>query len=198
MARILHVSDVHCRNKWLERALTELDYDLVTSAGDFECVDTARLFLEKARKPAVAVTGNLDNPAVSRLLRSKNALIDGRIVEVAGLLIAGVGGMEVIGNVRMVKSRAPSTRVDILLSHHPPRGVLDETFIGVSAGLEELWDLIRILEPKYHLFGHIHESQGVVVGDNGVVFVNPGPLARGNCALIDLDTGDVEACRLTG
>ncbi|MCE4618552.1 MAG: metallophosphoesterase family protein [Desulfurococcales archaeon] len=196
MTRILHLSDVHCRSDKLEKALEQLDYDLVTVSGDFECVDTARLFIEKARSPAVAVTGNLDNPGVSRLLREKNILIDGRVVEVSGLLIAGVGGMEVVGNLRMIKSRAPSRGVDILLTHHPPRGVLDKTFIGVNAGLEELWDLIKLLSPRFHLFGHIHESAGVIVSEDGVVFVNPGPLARGNCALIDVDTGQVEMCNI--
>lgn len=192
MARILHVSDIHCQNDILKRVLAEEDYDLVVSTGDFECIDTARIFLENAKARALAVTGNLDNPGVARLLREKGALIDGRVIDVDGLLIAGVGGMEVLGNIRMIKSAAPSRPLDLLVTHHPPRGVLDKTFYGVNAGIEELWELINLLTPRYHLFGHIHESPGVLEGDGGVVFVNAGPLARGRYAVIDLEEGRVE------
>lgn len=194
VARVLHISDVHCRNDMLERALDRGDYDIVAATGDFECVDTVRLLLEKARGPVAAVTGNLDNPGVMRLLREREVLLDGRVREVAGLIFAGVGGVEVAGSIRMLKSRLPQRSVDILLTHHPPRGVLDRALIGVRAGLRELWDLIDLLAPRFHLFGHVHESPGALRGEKGTVFVNPGPLARGRCALIDTDTGSVELC----
>ncbi|MCE4600850.1 MAG: metallophosphoesterase family protein [Desulfurococcales archaeon] len=191
MTRILHVTDIHCRNDKLRKVFDSASYDLVVSSGDFECVDTVELFLEEAGAPAVAVTGNIDNPGVARLLRAKGALLDGRMVEVEGLVFAGIGGMEVVGNIRMLQSLSPSSGVDVLVSHHPPRGVLDRTFIGLRAGLKELWDIISSLKPRVHVFGHIHESSGFEERD-GIIFVNPGPLAKGRYAVIDYDTGEVE------
>ncbi len=195
MTRILHVSDIHCRNEMLRKVLSEEEYDLVVSTGDFECIEAAKLFIEQSKTPYIAVTGNLDHPMVARLLRKHNALIDGRIIEIKGLRVVGIGGMEVVGNINMVKSMAPTRRVHILVTHHPPRGVLDKTYIGLRAGLRELWDIIDLFKPKIHLFGHIHESSGIIE-KNGIIFVNPGPLARGHYSIVDLNSGRVELRRL--
>ncbi len=193
---ILHVSDIHCRNAALERVLESEDYDIVVASGDFECVETAGILVEKTEGPAIAVTGNLDNPAVSRLLRSHGVLLDGRVSTVKGLRFAGVGGMDVVGSINMLKTLAPASQLDVLVSHHPPRGVLDRTFIGLHAGLKELWDIIKAFKPRLHLFGHIHESPGYEERD-GVLYVNPGPLARGRYAVIDYESGRVELKRIT-
>lgn len=191
MTVILHVSDIHCRNAALERVLDSEDYDIVVASGDFECVETAGILVEKAKGPAIAVTGNLDNPAVSRLLRSHGVLLDGRVSSVKGLRFAGVGGIDVVGSINMLKTLAPASRLDVLVSHHPPKGVLDRTFIGLHAGLKELWDIIKYFKPRLHLFGHIHESPGYKEIE-GVLFVNPGPLARGRYAVIEYESGIVD------
>ena len=49
---------------------------------------------------------------------------------------------------------------DILITHGPPFGILDQTVRGENVGCKEL--LIRVLEikPKIHVFGHIHEAYG--------------------------------------
>lgn len=47
--------------------------------------------------------------------------------------------------------------IDILITHTPPKNVLDSDF-GSSALLEE----IKIKKPKHHIFGHIHENYGSV------------------------------------
>lgn len=195
MARILHVSDVHCATERLVWVLEAESYDVVVASGDLECVDTAEALLDHAKAPVVAVTGNIDTAAVARRLREAGVLIDGKMAEAVGLSFAGVGGMDAVGSLRALLARVePGKRVDVLVSHHPPRGVLDRTIFMVRAGLRELWEAIERLRPRAHLFGHIHEAAGHEVRD-GILFVNAGPLSRGRYAMVDLDGLRVEEKR---
>lgn len=49
---------------------------------------------------------------------------------------------------------------DILITHGPPFGILDETVYGKRTGCEELLLRVYQIKPKYHIFGHIHEDYG--------------------------------------
>ncbi|KAK2459250.1 hypothetical protein APHAL10511_008727 [Amanita phalloides] len=51
-------------------------------------------------------------------------------------------------------------KVDILLTHGPPYGVLDETKGKLKVGCETLAKRLPQLQPRLHLFGHIHEAHG--------------------------------------
>jgi len=56
-------------------------------------------------------------------------------------------------------------KVDVLITHGPPRSILDLSIIGEqginkNAGSQSLLDRIRIVKPKVHVFGHIHEAYG--------------------------------------
>lgn len=61
--------------------------------------------------------------------------------------------------------------VDVLLTHGPPRGVLDTTFDGKAVGCEELEVARARIRPRLHLFGHIHEAYGTHRED-GILSVN--------------------------
>lgn len=58
-------------------------------------------------------------------------------------------------------SKIPKT--DILLTHGPPAGVLDRTITGEWVGCESLAARLPRLQPRLHVFGHIHEARGVRV-----------------------------------
>lgn len=61
---------------------------------------------------------------------------------------------------------------DILLTHSPPLGYGDLCSTGVRAGCIELLSTVqKRVQPKYHVYGHIHEGYGVR-SDGKVVFVN--------------------------
>ncbi|MEB3788784.1 MAG: metallophosphoesterase family protein [Desulfurococcales archaeon] len=190
--KILHISDIHCANDKLEKLLERIDdYDLIVATGDFQCVDTATFFV-KIAKDKLAVTGNIDDPAIARVLRDNEVLLDGRIIKVRGVIIAGIGGLDFHSSLDSLRQKLGNSRVDILLSHHPPKGILDRVFFGLHAGVRELRDFITVLRPRLHLFGHIHESRGVEER-NGSLFVNPGPLKRGYYALIECNN-NLEYC----
>ncbi|MCJ1407989.1 hypothetical protein MMC19_002061 [Ptychographa xylographoides] len=50
--------------------------------------------------------------------------------------------------------------IDILLTHGPPYGILDETSHGDNAGCENLLAAVGRCRPRVHCFGHIHEGYG--------------------------------------
>lgn len=50
---------------------------------------------------------------------------------------------------------------DVLVTHGPPRGVLDETSTGENVGCDDLLRRVEGIKPRLHVFGHIHEAYGV-------------------------------------
>ncbi len=60
---------------------------------------------------------------------------------------------------------------DVLVTHSPPFGTLDATVHGEHVGCEALAAHVTRLQPRVHVFGHIHEGYGVVERD-GTRFVN--------------------------
>lgn len=66
------------------------------------------------------------------------------------------------------------SNVDILISHLPPLGMLDESGMkGISAhyGSELLSRHIRHIQPSYCLFGHVHAGYGYRISEN-ITYVN--------------------------
>lgn len=56
--------------------------------------------------------------------------------------------------------------VDILITHGPPYGILDEVLhVGINpgknVGCHELRKKVEQVNPSLHVFGHIHESRGI-------------------------------------
>lgn len=49
---------------------------------------------------------------------------------------------------------------DLLITHGPPLGILDECFDGRRVGCSALLRTVRDIAPALHLFGHIHEGYG--------------------------------------
>jgi len=51
--------------------------------------------------------------------------------------------------------------VDVLVTHGPPKGVLDRVFDGTHVGCEHLLEAVQNrVKPRVHVFGHIHEGYG--------------------------------------
>jgi Icc-related predicted phosphoesterase len=52
------------------------------------------------------------------------------------------------------------TDVDVVMTHGPAYGMLDSVINGQHVGCIDLLKRIEILNPKAHVFGHVHESYG--------------------------------------
>ena len=61
--------------------------------------------------------------------------------------------------------------VDILITHGPPKGILDSTKSMANVGCADLSTELKRIRPRLHVFGHIHEAYGQEVRD-GTVYVN--------------------------
>ncbi len=51
-------------------------------------------------------------------------------------------------------------RKTILITHGPPKGILDRVADGLHAGSESIFNLVKEKQPFFHIFGHIHEAFG--------------------------------------
>jgi Icc-related predicted phosphoesterase len=52
--------------------------------------------------------------------------------------------------------------VDILITHSPPKYGLDKTIDNDHVGSKSLKDWVLTHQPRLHVFGHIHESYGLI------------------------------------
>jgi len=75
------------------------------------------------------------------------------------------------GNKIASKWKLIPRQTDVLITHGPCYGILDECFDGKRAGCEELVHAVKRTNPKYHVFGHIHEGYGILE-HNGVTHIN--------------------------
>lgn len=100
--------------------------------------------------------------------------VDGRIVDAAGLRVTGLGGSiryrrgpnqytqaemarraRRLGDRALLKRLRDGRRVDVLITHSPPKGLGDEDD-RPHEGFEAFHRLVRRLRPKLLLHGHIH------------------------------------------
>lgn len=86
--------------------------------------------------------------------------------------------------------------VDILVTHTPPAGILDQDG-PVSHGCSDLTAAVAALKPKYHVFGHIHSRHGMIKY-GPTCYINCNVQGEGgalrSALLLDYDSGNL--CRL--
>uniref|UniRef100_H2YAX2 Calcineurin-like phosphoesterase domain-containing protein n=1 Tax=Ciona savignyi TaxID=51511 RepID=H2YAX2_CIOSA len=70
-------------------------------------------------------------------------------------------------------NKIPGDGIDILMTHSPPAGQLDVVQPrSERVGCVELMNTVQLrVQPKYHVFGHIHESYGIST-DGCHTFIN--------------------------
>ncbi|MGW6444840.1 metallophosphoesterase family protein [Lentzea sp. NPDC055074] len=189
MARILVVADEVVEQLWTDKVFQHGDVDLILAAGDLP-FDYLEHLANALDKPLVFVPGNHD-PDLSgysnvRGLWTKAGVpvrwpgpagavnADERVVDVAGLRIAGLGGSirynkgpnqwterQQARRARRVSRLAGWRRlrdgrgVDVLLTHSPPSDCGDEPD-GPHRGFACLRGLVTRLQPTFMLHGHIH------------------------------------------
>lgn len=64
--------------------------------------------------------------------------------------------------------------VDVLITHMPPRDIKDLAYYNDGYrpwGSESLLERIKIVKPKLHFFGHVHDDVGLEE-KFGIVFIN--------------------------
>jgi Icc-related predicted phosphoesterase len=77
------------------------------------------------------------------------SVMQNSIMDCDGVTICSIGG-----DVSIADADIP-TDIDILVTHYPPYGILDE-----GLGSPEILNFVMKSKPTYHLFGHIHATAG--------------------------------------
>ena len=193
--RILGLADIHCSYQYSSYIVYEIirhRADLILIAGDIECEDPLEKIIDTGVK-VFAVTGNLDDTYIYRIMKDYGVAIDGMIADYEGYVIAGIGGLSFRTNFEKIingLNEISSYERLIILSHYPPKGFNDTTYAGVHAGLNQLRDLVEKYSPMLFIHGHIHEARGVSKYNNTVI-VNPGPLMHGYYSIIEISHNNV-------
>lgn len=192
MTRILAFSDVHrdlaaCATLVAAGAAA----DIVIGAGDFaqmhEGLEETLRALAPLDAKAVHVVGNNETLAALRAQTGAEVLQGTAIVR-HGITIGGIGcAVPPLPPMRWgsndlteAQARALLDRIescDILISHSPPRGVVDRHASLGSIGSLAVREAAERLKPDLLLCGHIHDCWGEEgrIGDTRVVNLGPFP-----------------------
>lgn len=205
--RFVVISDTHGRHKKVDVP----DGDVFVFAGDM-CKRGNRRELEAFRKEflsilphehKVVVAGNHDYPFEredgDELLPDCTYLED-EAVTIDGVKIYGSPWQPEFCNWAFNLPRGEALRkkwdmipddTDVLVTHGPPKDIMDgvprRSLSGNSyikhVGCEKLRDQVGEIQPKLHVFGHIHEHGGVEE-DNGIQFANVSFLGEGDAPYV--------------
>lgn len=161
LVRMLVISDTH----GLEEHLFEKgfpDVDILVHCGDWWSARGSkdrldRVLAEQAHHipRKIVVRGNHD-PGKYKFSQSEALYVtEATLLDFEGLKIE-IRPYDTCGQL--------SEDVDILLSHEPPRGLLDMVYSGHHVGDTRLLESCESspIKPKLWCFGHIHESRGII------------------------------------
>ncbi len=194
---VLLIADLHGNYGKLESFL-DLHADAMIVAGDitnFGPVDAVNGLFSRVDIPCFAVQGNCDPREIIDVLERSDAVsLHGSRISLGKITFAGLGGSnptpfgtpfelteeEIDRVLGSTVSRMDRTVHNVLVSHCPPHGALDEVdgeHVGSPAVRSHMkaFDLVCC--------AHIHEQRGIAELD-GVKVVNPGMASDGHCALI--------------
>ncbi|MGN1220913.1 MAG: metallophosphoesterase [Candidatus Cryptobacteroides sp.] len=159
---IFAFSDTHGHHRCLR---VPEDADIVICAGDAveddlkggEYNDFISWFASLPAKWKIYVPGNHE---LSFDLGQADAIVwqfEAKGIVVLQDAIEEFGGISICsisGNARIADEDIPKG-IDILITHYPPYGILDQ-----DLGSPEILNFVLKAKPKYHIFGHIHTTEG--------------------------------------
>ncbi len=173
MTRILAIADEVDEGLYGER-LPGLSPDIVLACGDLP-FDYLEYIVSRLDVPLVFVPGNHDPDLVPQVGPPGCINADGRVVEVAGLRVAGLGGsvryrpgpnqytqsemrwralrLELRLRVRPART---GRRLDVLITHAPADVVDGPDTDPAHRGFQAFRRLIRNASPRAHVYGHVH------------------------------------------
>ena len=181
--------DLHAAAHLVDRS-TEVD--VVVGAGDYsmpmqglgKIIDA----LKKIEKPTALVSGNCENTkALKDACRAwpHAHVLHGEQINLNGISFFGIGGGIPItpfgswsydfseNDALQLLEDCPSGGV--LISHSPPKGILDISSGGESLGSTAVKETIAAKNPQLVVCGHIHASAGKIERLGDTTIINAGP-----------------------
>lgn len=167
---ILHISDTHNRHTLLQNMPKA---DVIVHSGDFtemgteaEVLDFLNWYIALPYRYKLFVTGNHDiclwDAEDIEDLPENVCFLQDRSVVIEGVRFFGLG-------YNHSESLIP-TDTDVLITHEPPQMILDRSS-GKHWGNPMIRDCVFKVKPRFHLFGHSHDSFGTLKKE-GTLFSN--------------------------
>ena len=164
--KILHISDTHGKHQILKDLPNA---DVIVHTGDItedgteeEVKNFIEWFCSLPYKHKIFIAGNHDvclyGANIEGLPDNVHYLCNDGIT-IDGIKFYGVPMFlhdDLDGNLPELFGRIPAD-TDVLLTHQPPLGILDEQD-GINYGDYTLYKRVIDVRPKYHLFGHLHHT----------------------------------------
>lgn len=202
--RILCIADVHGNRQQLRAILAAArPADLLLLAGDLTHLgspDEARevVALCRAHTPQVlSVTGNCDDELIEKYMAQDGHSLTGRGVRVGEVGLFGVSAAQpFIRNTWEVEESTLAQWAEhghamiadaprkVLVSHPPPRGYVDVSFLKVHGGSRAVREALDRYAIDLIVCGHIHEARGIA-HHNQTTIVNCGPAWMGFYAEVE-------------
>lgn len=176
---LLHLSDTHSKHHELGNLPPA---DIIVHSGDIsfagsenEVMDFIEWFGALPYKHKIFIAGNHDNclfganidglPQNCFYLCNSSVTIQGVKFYGTPMFMEDV----ILGDYDANILKIPID-TNVLISHQPPYGILDCS-ADINYGDPNLLQIVSKVQPKYHLFGHIHDAYGVEKSEH-TTFVN--------------------------
>ncbi|KAI0562665.1 metallophosphoesterase [Gracilaria domingensis] len=183
------------------------DGDILVHCGDSEWrVDEANDWASKLpHANKIFVSGNMDRRFKGKTNEFRDIIyLQDSMVEVNGLKIYGSPWTpEFVGEFQLSNKKQAEdvwdgvpNDVDILITHGPPKGILDTTSRGLRVGDAVLLEKVREVKPRVHCFGHVHESYGTVMNDGPTLFCNAAVFNGHAPLVVDIPFDHTKPARL--
>lgn len=177
--QIVAISDTHGKHHDVKVP----DGDILIHCGDVtrggtkeQVLDFLEWFAEQKHAHKIFVAGNhdfffeeTDLKKIRRIIRKEIIYLNDSSIEIKGVKFWGSPITPCFNNWAFNRNRGAEIKkhwdlipndTDVLITHGPPFGILDETVYGKRTGCEELLLRVYHVKPKFHIFGHIHEDYG--------------------------------------
>lgn len=144
-------------------------------------------------------------PKMASLLPNATHVPNVGLFEVCGLRMLSLPYLnyESVAMQTAITTLSEHSDIDLLLTHAPAFGVLDLSHSQIQCGCAAIAELVRVVRPKCHLFGHVHEENGFRHnGFEGVLSINSslcdhpvtGIVNAGHLVAFDLQHGAIASC----
>lgn len=203
--KLLAISDIHGALKPIEKAAFLLRAsDWIVVAGDItrsktraEAVDVIAC-IEQFSTRILAVHGNWDRLEVKDYLEEKGYGLHGKGRMLNGMGFFGLGGSsptpirtateysekEIEHFLQAGYDQIKEASQVVLISHVPPRGIRDRSFLGLRGGSHSVKAFFEKYPVDLCLCGHIHEAAGIERFQNTLV-ANAGSFKRGRYLVVE-------------
>ena len=194
MMRIQCAADFHGKKERYTAFLHGIEKnspDLIILAGDINSSPHLLKFLEDITTPIFTTSGNMDSTITRNLLEKHTILLDRKRITKEGLSFVGVEGSNPhLDKIYCLEEKKwipfEETSIDVLISHIPPKGMMDKMVLGFHIGSNWIQEVVKKKKPRLVVCGHIHENYGYV--SNGyTMVVNCSVGKRGAYTLINFD-----------